>query len=201
VFTNFLKKISPIPDLLNDPNFGGYLSEHLREYPISEATLLEHLLTIGAERVRAMSSSDAYAAFLSQKGINFVLAKLDWQDLRSLFVLYPRETWAPVFFDNASIVLLRRIPARQELIRLWEYRLIFQGPDPETGARLLRSDHRVGAVWEQEIDRCLSLDADNVWCLLSKGAFLSERGDRAGADRLLSRAKEASPSLKDVEFQ
>ncbi len=202
----FLRKVKPAHHLLNAFAFGGYLIGQLPEYPVAMDGRFIIFWPFMAELDAAKTNPSIYAAFLKRWSINAVLEVppgMLFDRTRGLFsdtyaALYPREEWAQVFFDNASVVFLRRTPENQPIIDRYEYRSLNRGLPPSLGAELAGLSAESRSAIEVELDRCLNENPRCIYCLIGKASFARERGDTRTALELLERGLTINPNSSDV---
>jgi hypothetical protein len=191
----FIKKVRPKNNLLNSYSFGGYLVAELPEYPVAvdgRGTPFQNFIREMQEAI----SRGRYSSFLNKYKINLVLESLPATNfdkangfLDHYQVFYPRSEWALVYFDNASVVYLRRIPEHAKIIERHEYQWINRSYPAGYGASFPRLAEATRKAHEREINRCLEELPTNVYCLVGKAAFLRVRGDLNRARELLLVAK------------
>ena len=168
----FINRVRPLPNIFNTYNFGGLVIHALRDYPVFIDGRYWPYVKAGVfeEFKTACSGPEPMREALERHKINVILFDVLPMRVRGAEVLdladvlFPRDTWALVHFDNAGVVRVRRIPEHEAIIAAHEYRLLKPGlpggwyldhvTDPESRARL-----------EAEVDRCLREEPDNVWCL------------------------------------
>ncbi|HTT70577.1 MAG TPA: hypothetical protein VMG32_05090 [Anaeromyxobacteraceae bacterium] len=193
--TAFLKAHRPAGQLLNAYRFGGYLVGELPEYPVAIDGRDFPFFAFRREMRASMASPESFAAFLRRRQVNTVLETFPgmtyqpgqgFSDTHAL--LYPKSEWAQVFFDNVSVVYLRRIPQNAALIEQFEYRSLRRGLPANFGAEFRGLDAATRASFESEIDRCLRENPRCAYCLVGKAAFEQARGDHAAALERLRRA-------------
>lgn len=193
----FLKRTRPAGHLFNAYAFGGYLIGELPEYPVAFDGRDIPFLALFAENVEAKKSAEGYAAFLARYDINAVIDSLPgmlynpaagFSDTH--MYLYPPSEWAQVFFDNVSVVYLRRIEANRAIIAEHEYKVLRRGLPANFGARFQGLPEPVRAQYEAEIDRCLKENPRSAFCMVGKASFYDARKEPDRAIELLQRARE-----------
>lgn len=147
----FLERERPAGRLLNDCAFGGYLAWRRAGDVFCDSRYLFHDLML--EWARASAAPASWREFLDRHGIGHALMRrapgavtadasgpLDVP--RSPWpLLYPRDDWALVHWDDAAVVFARRIPANAELIARRERRV-----DPDDADHLLDQARRSPAL-------------------------------------------------------
>ncbi len=197
----FLKREKPQGALLNSYGFGGYLIAELPEYPVSIDGRELPFLKFREEMEAAKAGGvDAYRGFLSKYQINIVLELppgtffqpgKGFSDTHQL--LYPSEEWAQVFFDNASVLYVRKIPRNAALIQKWGFNFVRRGLPANFAASFKGVLDEVRHAFEIEFDQCLRNSPENFYCLVGKSAFLRVRGQIREALELVLHAKRINP--------
>lgn len=112
----FIENMRPVGPMLNAFDFGGYLVQNLRRYPVAQDGREIPYQGFFAELAQARENPDRFQNFLSHRGFNFALIRNSAEnDPYGLW--YPQAEWARVFHDDASIVYVRRISAHQKIIQ------------------------------------------------------------------------------------
>jgi hypothetical protein len=193
----FIKRTRPAGHLFNAYEFGGYLIGELPEYPVAFDGRDIPFLSFFAENAEAKKSVKGYAAFLSRYDINAVIDSppgMLYDPTKGFsdthMYLYPPPEWAQVFFDNVSVVYLRRIEANRAIIAAHEYQLLRRGLPATFGARFQGVPDAVRAQYELEIDRCLKENPRSVFCMVGKASFYDVRKQHDRAIELLKQARE-----------
>lgn len=147
-------------ELFNDFDFGGYLVGRLRQYRVSMdgrelpfIPLLTELRTVSEK-----GSPAEFDSFLKQHSFQTLLLEPrpylpGFQD--PLLALAPPERWALVFFDDASLVYVRRTPEWEPFIEAHELKLLQHGRPPELIASGILKNPEVKSSLEKELARCL----------------------------------------------
>jgi hypothetical protein len=203
----FLNQAKPLGPLYNETDFGGYLIDQVRDLKVADATSGDTRRIYSRELEEARADlARRFPAFVEKQGFNTaVLRRFEPEPdgkggvVFRLDQLFDPSRWALVFFDNAAMVLVRRIPAHEELIRRFEYRLLPRML-PDEGASRGSRDGVFAQAFAAETRRCLETDPDNFWCLLSQAAFLDSSGNAAGAAVLLARARDHRPLRTRIEL-
>jgi hypothetical protein len=201
----FLKRAHPAGRLLNANQFGGYLINELPEYPVATDGRQTPFQRFFAEIQAVQAQPEAYAGFLRRYGINVVLElppSMVFDPTHGFgdthILLYPPEEWAQVFFDNASVVYLRRIPENQAIIEKYAYKTLRRGLPANFGAAFEGLTGKMRSMFESELDRCVAENPRCVYCLVGKSAFHRSRNDTKAALGLLRRALAINPSSADA---
>ena len=202
----FLRDSRPAGRLLNAFRFGGYLIGQLPEYRVAMDGRFVIFWPFMAEQDTARLDPSHYAEFLKRWGINAVLEvppRMLYDRAKDFFsdsyaALYPRGEWAQVFFDNASVVYLRRNPENQTIIGSHEYKVLNRGLPPSLGAELKGLPAEARLAFESELDRCIAENPRCLYCLIGKASFYRARGENGRALDLLERARAIDPKSPDV---
>ncbi len=194
----FIAAVRPTGKLHNAYPFGGYLIDVLPDYPVS---IDGRELPFAAFRDEMSSAigTGRYAEFLREHHIDIVLETLPGplRDLQQGMIdghepLYPRQEWATVFFDNISIVYLRRTDANSRIIAQHEYQAIHRGISPNQIQR------GAEAFYDREYERCLNEVADSIYCRMGKATILARQGQGDSALALLNEARRIDPKSLEV---
>jgi len=195
----FIRRNHPAGKLHNAYAFGGYLIDALPVYPVSIDGRELPFAAFRDEMDRAIQRG-AYADFLRAHGINLVVEALPVPVLdaqRSLRdpheQLYPRAEWASVFFDNVSIVYLRRTPANAAIISAHEYKTLRRGLPANWAATAPGLTGPARGELANELQQCLKDVPDSVYCRIGMAAFWSNGGQADLALGLLNEARQISP--------
>jgi tetratricopeptide (TPR) repeat protein len=196
----FIKQEKPQKNLWNAFEFGGYLMAELPEYPVS-VDGLGFYQDIIAERNIAKQNTNDYAEFLRKYKINTVLETfgngvyikdvgfLDYNEL-----LYEKKDWALVYFDEISVLYLRRTNENEKIIKRYEYRFLKRGLPPNYGASFAGLSEEVREGIEEDLNRCLLQNSDLSYCLIGKAAFFRNRKKSVEALNLLNQANAIDPN-------
>ena len=198
--TAFLKANRPRGQLLNPYSFGGYLIHELPEYPVAVDGRGTQFMDFLRELNIAKSSTDSFAALLRRYSINVAMDTLPAMSYQPQIgfidtqeYLYMRSEWALVFFDEVTVVYVRRIPEHENLIREHEYHFVKRGFPANYGAEFAGLSDGVRRGFELEFDRCLRDSPRNVYCLTGKAAFLELRSRPQEALSMLQEAEQVNP--------
>lgn len=168
----FIKTQKVTPNLYHSFTFGAYAVWYLREYNLfgdTRETPFKHLdeLYLGAYHSPEVSRSiyekyNVNAIWVAvPKKTEFIQGK-GFRDIISEY--NPVEQWALVYFDNLSVIVVKRIPEHASLIAEHEYRILKPQLPPNV---YIRSEHRNETndkAFLAELERCLKLNSDNVFC-------------------------------------
>jgi len=202
---DFIKQNHPAGHILNAYPFGGYLVGELPEYPVAIDGRELPFFAFSAEQRSALASAASFAEFLRRRGINTVLEKPPgmiydpahgFSDTHAL--MFPQSDWAQVFFDNASVVYLRRVPENAAIIARHEYRALRRGLPPNFGAQFQGLPDATRAAHEAELDRCLAENPRCAYCLVGKAAFHHRRGNDGAAVEMLQHALAVNPTAGEA---
>jgi len=154
---NFIKALGLTGNLYNSGNLGGYLSYHI--------TPERKIFQYNMGRV----FGDPFYFFvhpqeLDKWNINYAIVDTDGE----LTKLFPVESWAEVYRDPASVLVVRRTPENSALIREYEIHYFYpvlsdaslraRANDPEILPRLteemgdalsFRKDDRIAGLWAE----------------------------------------------------
>jgi hypothetical protein len=192
----FIRRVRPAKNLLNAYEFGGYLVKELPDYPVALDGRGLPFQSFMDEMAAAQKDPALFAGFLDRYRVQASLERIPgmaYDEEARRFVdqqeaYYPRSRWALVYFDDVSVLYLRRIPEHARAIEEHEYRHLRRGSPATYGALMkgVRPEDR--AAIEAEVDRCLRELPTNEYCATAKSAYLRERGDPLAALGVLLRA-------------
>lgn len=204
--TAFIKKIKPEKNLLNAFEFGGYLIAELRDYPVAldGRGAAENMVRQMNEASKSQSSSEE---FLNRYNINTVLETIPqtYQDasgkqMDSHEYFFPRDKWALVFFDNVSVLYIRRIPAHEKIIETYEYKTIRRGLPAGYGAFFPGLSDEERKANKEELLICLKRHQSNLFCKIGLAAFYQKEQNLPAARALLTEAEKISSYEPELLF-
>jgi hypothetical protein len=204
----FLKTIQVKPNLLNSHPFGGYLIEELPSLPVSVDGREIPYLKLHEEEVTARLNTDTFGAFLRKWNVNVILETVPGTTfhpqagfLDTSRLLLPSSEWALVYFDNCSVVYLRRIPEHEAAIREHEYHYLQRGLPANYGAEMqgLPEVTRLGIRLEAR--RCAQEQPWNVYCHAVTASYLLAEDHLQEALAELELARQTNPNSTEVLLQ
>lgn len=170
----FIQREQLSPNLFHTFAYGAYTVHALRDYKDfvdTRETMFDHL---------QVSILDAYASpSLTQQtmerfGIHTTLVPIPKTEpvgnlgYRNAITEYlPKEHWALVYFDDISVVVIRRTPEHAAVIERHEYQLLYPNLPPGNFLRMQPTGERL-ARYQREIATCLQDEPDNAFCLRTK---------------------------------
>ena len=187
----FLLAAAPAGNVYHSFTFGNYLVYHLRGryrvYGDTRETIFKHL---EAEYLAAYGSPDALGDILERRNINTIVVKIPgtrrlpdgrWEDVIETFT--PRERWPIVFFDDNSIVCVRRTERHAALVREHEYMAL----NPALPFNLWQVDFQTWPpekvrAFRTEVARCLDRPRVPRYCVMVAASWA-----RTVTDPLLTR--------------
>lgn len=113
----FLNDFRPAGRLLNHYDFGGYLIDQARAYPVAQDGRETIYSDFFKEKQRASQTPQTFADFLNRNHFDVLITqspKSGSEQERENW--YPKFTWAEVASDSASILYLRRTPENLAII-------------------------------------------------------------------------------------
>jgi len=154
---NFIKAMGLNGNLYNSGNFGGYLSYHITP----ERKIFEYNM---GRVFGDPFSYEEHPKALDKWNINYAIVDTEAE----LDALFPDAEWAEVYRDPAAVLVLRRTPQNDALIRQYEIHYFYpvlsdaslraKAEDPEKLPRLAeemgislayRKDDRIAALWAE----------------------------------------------------
>lgn len=177
----FVNTVKPEKNVLHPAGFGAYLVWFLRDYPLfvdPRQTMYEDL----QKTMLAMADSPSGTrSVCAQYNINTAIMpiaamrytrELGFED--PTFPYFPPEEWAVVYFDDSSVVHLRRIPEHKKIIAENEFTIL--KPHMPVSAylqaksRTSESDRR----FADEVARCRRQEPENLHCAVAQSALWRE---------------------------
>ncbi len=201
----FLKTISVKPNLLNAGPLGGYLAQELPALPVSSDGRAGLYGQFEDEGRNARKDTVAFAAFLQKWRINVIVDEIP----RTIFhpqagpldasrLLLPRSEWALVFFDNCSVVYLRRIPEHAAAISRYEYLALQRGLPASYGALTPDLTPFTRLQIRADAQRCARDQPWNIYCHAAMGSYLLTDGRLEDALEEMNRGARLNPLDEDV---
>ena len=164
----FIRSVPVSHRFFNAYDFGGYVVDQLRDFPVAQdgrEVLYEDMFK---ELYPVKDNPAILEEFFLRHGFETLLVrapKLSWlvygADLHAPY--YPKSEWAVVFFDEASMLYLKRVPENQQTIERFEYHVLSRSQIPEATWRFLKSDE-ARQTFRTEVSRCLSDQPENRFC-------------------------------------
>ena len=204
----FLKTISVKPNLLNSHPFGGYLIEELPSLPVSIDGRETPYLKLHDEEVTARMNTDTFGAFLRKWNVNVILETIPGTTfhpqagfLDTSRLLLPQAEWALVYFDNCSVLYLRRIPEQEAAIKEHEYHYLQRGLPANYGSEMKGIPEKTRVGMRLEAQRCEREQPWNVYCHAVTASYLMQEGHPEDALAELEVAEQLSPNSTEVLVQ
>lgn len=154
--------------------YGAYLVWYLRDYPLFVDTRETMYDGLQGAILDAFHSPAATQRILERYAVSTTLVpipkteKIGDLGFRDLIEEYtPSDQWALVYFDDISIVVVRRTPEHAALVAQHEYRLLRPNLPPGNFLRTRPTGDRL-ARYREEIARCLQDEPANRFCLKSR---------------------------------
>lgn len=155
--------------MFNSYSFGGYVIWRSKERPVFIDGRYRRVYTPAeyGEYKGIIDSADSWGAAEKKYGYDYALLEYDLLSQRFPAHLRDNPAWALVYWDNHSLVYLKRTPARSELIKQFEYRVA-----RPTFLDLSYLDQYVAAGKLAEaltaLDREVALNPENQFVLLAR---------------------------------
>jgi len=186
----FIRAQRPQPNLYNTFAFGNYLLWHLPEYRVFGDTRETPYWKLEATVLDAFYSAETTRALYQRYNVNASLVPIPGTafvpglGFRDLIVEYlPLADWALVFFDDISVVVVRRIPEHAALVAGHEYQLLHPNLPPTNYLYGQRRSAEQDGRFASEVERCRSELPDGLFCLIADAAWarVNQQTDRYGA--------------------
>jgi len=155
--------------MFNSYGFGGYAIWRAKERPVFIDGRYRRVYTPAeyGEYKGIIDSADAWSAAEKKYGYDYALLEYDLMSRRFPSHLLNNPDWALVYWDNHSLVYLKRTAERKELIERFEYKTA-----KPTLLDLSYLDQYVSAGKLNEtltaLDREVALNPDNQYVLLTR---------------------------------
>jgi hypothetical protein len=169
--TEFIRENRPRQNLYHTFTYGAYLVGKLPDYKLfgdPRETPFRHLQDLVS---RNFADADQFRQYAREANINTILIPIpktrqlpggQWDDVIARF--NPASDWALVFFDAISVVIVRRIPEHDELIRKHEFEVLRPNLPPAVPLPpALLQPERARKAWN-ETQRCLRNQPDLAYC-------------------------------------
>lgn len=173
----FIEREQLQPNLFHTFAYGAYTVYALRDYRDfvdTRETMFDHLQ---ATILDAYASPTITRQTMDRFGIHTTLVPIPKTErvgdlgYRNAITEYlPKEEWALVYFDDISVVVIRRIPEHAEVIARHEYELLYPNLPVGNFLRMKPTGERL-ARYRHEIERCLTELPHNVFCQRSRVAL------------------------------
>lgn len=170
----FIAREQLTPNLFQTFAFGAYTVYALRDYKDfvdTRETMFDGLQT---EILEAYASPALTQRMMDRYGINVSMVPIPKTALvaglgyRNAITEYlPKEQWALVYFDDISVVVVRRIPEHASVIERHEYRYLYPNLPPGNFLRM-RPDASKLARYREEVERCLHDEPTNAFCMQTR---------------------------------
>lgn len=165
----FIQEVKSLPTIYHTPIYGNYLLGNLRDYKVFVDTR-EHLFeSIDQELADAFHSPEKTQLLLEKYGVNTILMPLHKIAMKSpvefwdrLTEFFPKEKWALVFFDEISMVFVRRTEMHSEIIKKFEYQVLVPNLPPDYQVARAQKTPLLYEKLKDEAQRCLS-KVPNQW--------------------------------------
>ena len=203
----FINQVKPQPNIYHTFTYGNYLNNYLRDYKVFADPRETIFLDVAQLVYKSFSSPEALNSIVRQFNIQTMLVKIpgtrfiqDYGFLDSIEEFLPKEDWALVFFDEISIVVLKRIPAHQKIIDQFEYKYL----KPNLPHYLLFQEQTDHSVLKEELDRCFKLFPENFYCLLANSTYARLYKDQFKIEEMepiLSRLSKRFPRNKSLKME
>lgn len=115
-----------------------------------------------AFQISPQVAAERWRAYLDKYGVDYAIslyppyiAKEGFAVLGPIDLMYPRDQWALLFWDDAAMVFVKRTPAFRPLIDRFEYRFLWPH-NPLQMARMLKANKIKPADVEKELRRHLA---------------------------------------------
>ncbi len=166
----FIQRERVTPNLFHTFAYGAYTVYALREYKDFVDTRETMFDGLQATILDAYASPEVTQQTMDRFGINATLVPIPRTErvgtlgFRNAIAEYlPQESWALVYFDDISVVVIRRIPEHAALIAAHEYQLLYPNLPPGNFLRMNPEGEQL-ARYRSEIATCLRDEPDNVFC-------------------------------------
>lgn len=158
----FIKRTKPQANVFHTFSFGSYLDLYLPEYKVFGDTRETPFREVESEYLAAYESREGLSKLVARYDINTLLLdrpKLERLDDASYFDVLeayaPSKEWALVFFDAASVVLVKRSRVNAPIVQQHEYRWLRPSMPADEIWRVASTNPTYRQALQLELDRCL----------------------------------------------
>ena len=166
----FIEREHVAPNLFHTFAYGAYTVYALRDYKDFVDTRETMFDGLQATILDAYASPEVTQRTMDRFGVNATLVPIPRTErvgtlgYRNAIAEYlPQAQWALVYFDDISVVVVRRIPEHAALIAAHEYQLLYPNLPPGNFLRMKPEGERL-ARYRTEIATCLGDEPNNVFC-------------------------------------
>lgn len=170
----FIRREHVAKNLFHTFAYGAYTVDALRDYPVFVDTRETMFDGLQATILDAYASPAITQQTMDRFGINATLVPIPRTErvgnlgYRNAITEYlPQQAWALVYFDDISVVVVRRIPAHEALIASHEYLYLMPNLPPGNFLRTNPEGERLER-YRTEIARCLGDEPRNAFCRQSR---------------------------------
>lgn len=174
----FIKKHGIRPNLYHTFAFGAYTVWYLREFPDFVDPRETPFRGVEEDYLKAYGSAEHAQKLYQRYGINAVLvpipktAMVPGLGFRDLIEEYlPAEGWALVYWDDISVLVVRRIPEHAQVIKDHEYKLLRPNLPPGNLLAYGKPKPELLRTYAREIERCLAERPHDPVCKASDVAL------------------------------
>jgi hypothetical protein len=159
----FIRKNGIRPNIYHTFAFGAYTVWYLREFPDFVDPRETPFRGVEEDYLKAYGSAEHAQKLYQRYGINAVLVPipktamvpgLGYRDLIEEYL--PSESWALVYWDDISVLVVRRIPEHAQIIKDHEYRLLRPNLPPGNLLAYGKPKPEQLRTYAHEIERCLA---------------------------------------------
>jgi hypothetical protein len=160
--TRYIERSNLKGNMYNPGQFGGYLAYYL--YPQRKIYLYNHHLVF-ADLPRVTQDE----SILNRYDIQYAVLERFWGDSKDYARIFKDEEWTPVFWDDASFILVRNTPENHSFLE--KNRLLYFMPPvldalnsrtDDSILKMYESDPTILPVLTREIGRCLSCYKNDI---------------------------------------
>jgi len=174
----FIRKNAIRPNLYHTFAYGAYVVWYLRDQPDFVDPRETPFRELEQDYLKAYASPEHAQMLYERFGVNATLvpipktALIPGMGYRDLIEEYmPREKWALVYWDDISVLVVRRIPEHAHVIAEHEYKYL--RPNLPPGNFLVSGTRKREEVraFGREVERCLAERPADAFCKASERQF------------------------------
>lgn len=197
--TAFIAKERPSGPIFHSFQMGAYLVWYLRDYKTFVDTRQTPFISMEKTLLESTRDPGVLRELLARWSINIALMPVaearfsptgGFDDPVNAFL--PYADWAIVYFDEMSVVHVRRVKENEALVRDHEYRLLRPHLPPTLylliGPRTTEDDE----VFRGEVSRCRREEPRLLHCGIAEAALFREKGGTDSAQKALAILKSFS---------
>lgn len=187
--------------MLHTYGFGGYFVWWLRNHLDFADTRETIFWDLQKQLIEASSSEEKFHALIERYHINTAILPIPAPQyienlgfLDAFASLLPQEEWSMVYFDDISVVFLRRIPEHTALIEEHSIRILKPNVPPGNYILSPRRTPENDRQFFKELERCRKEEPENIHCAVAASIAARKSKDQ-------NKIREAKQALLDLQWK